>query len=159
MSEGRALRSEGNPSRPVENDEVKMSQRFTNRLDVSRWTLFFLGLALSVFTWGLQYKLSLYDPPQASSHQMPAAKLLSRDEQALATNSSLISAIKFYGIKFCVRAASTIFPLFALCFSLLWHLLYAPGSIRRQLAADPARRLRSYASLTAFFFRPPPVLA
>jgi hypothetical protein len=36
------------------------------------------GLALSVFVWGLEYKISLYEPPP---HQIPTAKLLSRNEQ------------------------------------------------------------------------------
>jgi hypothetical protein len=49
--------------------------------------LAFLGLATCVFSWGLQYKLSLYDPPQAPSHQIPSAKLLSRNEQSRATDS------------------------------------------------------------------------
>ncbi|MES2222967.1 MAG: hypothetical protein V4587_18600, partial [Acidobacteriota bacterium] len=49
-----------------------------------RWEipLLLLGLAVAVFTWGLQYKLSLYDPPQAITRNMPRAKLLSADEQA-----------------------------------------------------------------------------
>lgn len=43
--------------------------------------LVFLGLAISVFTWGLEYKLSLYEPPAAIAHQVPKAKLLSHDER------------------------------------------------------------------------------
>lgn len=41
--------------------------------------IFAFGLMLlgfCVFAWGLKYKLSLYDPPHAASHQMLAAKLL-----------------------------------------------------------------------------------
>jgi len=38
-------------------------------------------LASCVFAWGLKYKLSLYDPPQAVSHHMAAAKLLSGKER------------------------------------------------------------------------------
>lgn len=41
--------------------------------------LAFLGLC--VFAWGLKYKLSLYDPPRAISHHMPAAKLLTGNER------------------------------------------------------------------------------
>jgi hypothetical protein len=40
--------------------------------------LVFLGIC--VFAWGLRYKLSLYDPPHAISHRMPAAKLLTGKE-------------------------------------------------------------------------------
>ena len=53
-----------------------------NRPKLSRFSFVFLGLAISVFAWGLQYKLSLYDPPHCSSHEIPEAKLLSRNEQA-----------------------------------------------------------------------------
>ena len=52
----------------------------THRVSFGRLSLTFLSLALCVFAWGLQYKLSLYDPPQAASHQVPQAKLLSKNE-------------------------------------------------------------------------------
>jgi hypothetical protein len=39
-------------------------------------------LGACVFAWGLKYKLSLYDPPHALSHRMPAAKLLTGKERA-----------------------------------------------------------------------------
>lgn len=42
-----------------------------------------LGLALSLFVWGMQYKLSLYDPPESISHSIPAAKLLSGSEKTV----------------------------------------------------------------------------
>ena len=57
-------------------------------------TQVFLGLAVCVFAWGLQYKLSLYDPPRAASHQIPEAKLLSRDEQSSAAESPLVIRTK-----------------------------------------------------------------
>jgi hypothetical protein len=44
-------------------------------------SLAFLGLGICVFGWGLGYKLSLYDQSQTPSHQIPNAKLLSRDEK------------------------------------------------------------------------------
>src|ERR1700761_6298316 len=34
-------------------------------------------LGVCVFAWGLKYKLSLYDPPQSSSHHMAAASAAS----------------------------------------------------------------------------------
>lgn len=43
------------------------------------WALLPILLGVAVFAWGLQYKLSLYDPPQ-SECRMPAAKLLSKNE-------------------------------------------------------------------------------
>ncbi len=33
-------------------------------------------LGVCIFAWGLNYKLSLYDPPHAPSHRIPVAKLL-----------------------------------------------------------------------------------
>ena len=59
------------------------------RPSFSRFTFVFIGLAISVFTWGLQYKLSLYYPPHSTYHQIPEAKLLSRNEQAPATDGIL----------------------------------------------------------------------
>lgn len=41
--------------------------------------LAFLGVC--VFVWGLNYKLSLYEPPHSISHHMPAAKLLTGKER------------------------------------------------------------------------------
>src|ERR1022692_1459259 len=49
-----------------------------------------IGLAFCLFTWGLQYKLSLYDPPEAASHHVPTAKLLSKNEQSSSTESPLV---------------------------------------------------------------------
>src|ERR1035441_7618159 len=59
-------------------------------------SLAFLGLAFCVFAWGLQYKLSLYDPPQTTSHQIPKAKLLSREEQSSTAESPLVIRTKTY---------------------------------------------------------------
>ncbi|HEY0784284.1 MAG TPA: hypothetical protein VGD62_00335 [Acidobacteriaceae bacterium] len=38
-------------------------------------------LGLAVFGWGLHYKLSLYQPPTASSARQPAARLLSEQQR------------------------------------------------------------------------------
>lgn len=43
-----------------------------------------IGLALlgvCVFVWGLDYKLSLYEPPHSMAHHMPEAKLLTGKER------------------------------------------------------------------------------
>jgi hypothetical protein len=58
-----------------------MTSASTKRRFASWFVFTFLGLAMAVFAWGLAYKLSLYDPPQAVSRQMPQAKLLSREQQ------------------------------------------------------------------------------
>jgi hypothetical protein len=80
--------------------------------------LILLGLGLSVFGWGLQYKLSLYDPPQASSHQMPQAKLLSQDEQATAAHTSLTAKIP---VKFCWAVLSCAFSHWPSIVRVHWH--------------------------------------
>ena len=65
-----------------------------SRLIKAVGTQAFLGLAICVFAWGLQYKLSLYNPPQAASHQIPTAKLLSRDEQSSTAKLPLVIRTK-----------------------------------------------------------------
>jgi len=57
-------------------------------------TLACVALAFCLFAWGLQYKLSLYDPPQAASHHVPKAKLLSKNEQSSSTGSPLVVRTK-----------------------------------------------------------------
>ena len=65
-------------------------------------------LGAAVFVWGLSYKLSLYDPPQASSHQMPAAKLLSNRERP----KTAVSAFQEPSATFPVLIASALLALF-----------------------------------------------
>ena len=69
-----------------------------NRPKLSRFSFVFLGLAISVFAWGLQYKLSLYDPPHCSSHEIPEAKLLSRNEQATVAEGFFVSSTKAWPV-------------------------------------------------------------
>jgi len=45
-----------------------------------RLSILFFTLGVSVFFWGLGYKLSLYETHAASIHRIPQAKLLSREE-------------------------------------------------------------------------------
>ena len=78
-------------------------------------TLVLLGLAFCVFMWGLQYKLSLYDAPHSISHQMPAAKLLSRDEQATVAESLLLKSSRAsdaIGRNFLLHVATCVLPAF-----------------------------------------------
>ncbi len=112
----------------------------------------FFCLAVSVFTWGLQYKLSLYYPPHSIFHQIPEAKLLSRNEQSTPTEASLLSSAKFPGDR--TQSGLVILTLFA-CMMLL-----RPVRARHteQEFARPWLVSLS-ARLTAFFFRPPPAFA
>lgn len=114
----------------------------------------FIALAIAVFTWGLGYKLSLYDPPQAKSHEIPQAKLLSKNEQAIAVQSPLLKNTKD--------------PSTALRKVLAGVVLFFAVTLGRQMAATFHRNMpdtgtpclsRRFAALTSFFFRPPPVLS
>lgn len=137
-------------------DRTRTSQM---SLSPTKWTrlphltFVFLGLALAVCTWGLQYKLSLYDPPQAISHQMPKAKLLSQNERAIAATHPLISNAKTVS-KPMYTVLSGIFIL--LLFVYRASNVRASGQNLRKMRRP--RHPRALASLSLFFFRPPPVL-
>jgi hypothetical protein len=115
-------------------------------------TLALLGLAICVFTWGLQYKLSLYDPSQVSSHRIPIAKLLSRDERSGPEEGSPA-----------VRANASATALCAVSIAAFFLLLLLPGlpklqaSGEREERASRSWRLRR-AFLNKLFVRAPPVL-
>ncbi|HVW77751.1 MAG TPA: hypothetical protein VHB45_09065 [Alloacidobacterium sp.] len=116
--------------------------------------LVLFGLAVAVFAWGLQYKLSLYDPPQAISHSMPEAKLLTKEEQVTRTESPLLddsgAALKNIHI-----VLSSIF----LLISLALNLLGAASDRTLVHFHQMPLRVRLFACMDAFFFRPPPALA
>lgn len=130
-----------------------MSPSHKIRPNLSRFSFAFLGLAIAVFAWGLQYKLSLYDPPHSISHQIPEAKLLSRNEQAPLVERLFTSSTDMW------PAIAQILP-----FTLLAFVLAAFQSrgtqIFRHVGGEAKRpwRISSRPALTAFFFRPPPSL-
>ena len=115
--------------------------------------LAFLGLAVCVFTWGLQYKLSLYDPPQAASRQIPHAKLLSRNEQSGTSESPLV-----------VRTKTTTRVSYTVPTAIFFVLLLALGILNPQASGQREQRAnRSWhlrrGLFDIFFVRPPPILA
>ena len=124
-----------------------------NRPNLSRFTFVFLGLAISVFAWGLQYKLSLYDPPHCTSHEIPEQKLLSRNEQATVVEGLLVSGTNAW------PAIAHILPFSLLAFVLL-GLTPLVTQILRHLGGEAKRpwRVSCRPGLNAFFFRPPPSL-
>lgn len=125
-----------------------------NRLLKRMGSLAFLGLGLCVFAWGLQYKLSLYDPPQAASHLLPKAKLLSGEEQSSTAQRPLLAQARV--------SAKAILATFAAVFFLplpIYGLFGAPASGRRQRQASRSRSTRLRALLNSLFSRPPPLLA
>jgi hypothetical protein len=130
---------------------------------VNRWSksrqfglfgsLAFLGLAFCIFAWGLQYKLSLYDPPQTASHQIPKAKLLSRDEQSSTAESPLVIRTKT-STSVIYTAPTVVFLILFLAIS----LLNPPASRRVEKRASRLLHLHR-AVLNTLFVRPPPALA
>jgi hypothetical protein len=124
----------------------------TDRRALSWCTFAFPWLALCVFAWGVQYKLSLYDPPQSASHQMPQAKLLSRQQQtAPDENPLLISSKATNRATYIVLAG-----LFSFCW-LATRLLNTGALGRRQLKENRPWRLTHQVGVNALF-RPPPAL-
>lgn len=108
-------------------------------------------LGVSVFAWGLGYKLSLYDPPQSAAHPVPVAKLLSKDEQpALAAPSTEL-------LREALRAGTHSAPfagVLALRAAVLLGRLPSAHYQRRDRAHFPLRG----ADHPAFFIRPPPAV-
>ena len=122
---------------------------------LSRLTFVFVGLVISVFTWGLQYKLSLYNPVLSASHQIPEAKLLSKNERVLAPDSPLItSATAPRGLRDVWFFAAS----FLLWIPVLFLVLESRASAREEERERPwLVCLR--ATLSALFLRPPPIAA
>jgi len=114
--------------------------------------LAFIGLAFCIFMWGLQYKLSQYDPAGAASHRIPMAKLLSRNELSSSSVSPTVirtrtSTRVFYA------APGAVFLLLFILVSVSNELL--PG--QREQRASQLWHIRR-AHLRTSFVRPPPVL-
>lgn len=112
-----------------------------------------LGLAMCVFAWGLQYKLSLYEPPQAASHRIPQAKLISRDEQSGVAEGPLVLRTRTSTrVSYTVPTAVFFFLLLAL------SILNPQASGQTKQRASHSWRLRP-GLFNIFFVRPPPIHA
>ena len=113
------------------------------------FSLAFVLLAFSIFSWGLGYKLSLYHPSPSAIHSAPTAKLMSGDEQN--TSDHAILSFDFSGLPPVEGELAMLFmlPFAAFCLTGLtvkqWELDTAGTSLFRRRAA-----------LHSFFFRPPP---
>jgi hypothetical protein len=110
----------------------------------------YTALAICVFTWGLQYKLSLYDPPQATSHQVPQAKLLSKNEQT--GTAQIHSTI----LKKTIASAGFSGPATPFFIVAMAPILFEKASEYRKQPADSVRGRQSGLS-DIFFVRPPPL--
>jgi len=126
-----------------------------NRVGSLRLVLGLAGLAISVFLWGLGYKLSLYEPAQGNFHQIPRAKLFSEDERpeiAAVSADPSRPAEAIHGTRGIFESALLLF-LFAIA-ALAQH----NTELRIRENRRPRRQLRP-SSLSAFLVRPPPFLA
>lgn len=133
-------------------EQVTVNPWRNSRLFQRCGSLAFLGLAVFVFTWGLQYKLSLYDPPKSVSHQIPQAKLISEDEQTETTQSPLVVQTKsFPRISYAVTAA----VFFILYFPLCVQSSQSAGRVEVN-ASDFSYLYRGL--FGSFLVRPPPTL-
>jgi len=115
------------------------------------WALALPLLGVCVFFWGLGYKMSLYDPPQSPSHQMPEAKLLSKNEQPEKTGAAENANTKESRTAPAISFAALLF----LAFWLSGRRFESAGPV---FAASEHRK-PSDALLRIHFVRPPPVLA
>jgi len=114
-------------------------------------TLACVALAFCLFAWGLQYKLSLYDPLKAASHHVPTAKLLSKNEQSNSTEIPLV-----------VRTRTSTRVIYTVPTAVFFILLPVPSvsnpptpGQREQRASQSWLPRRPH--LRAHFVRPPPV--
>lgn len=107
-------------------------------------------LGVCVFAWGLKYKLSLYDPPQAVSHEMPAAKLLTGREQAATPVVNLHQAAW--------PETPVILSSLALVFLVLLRAMVWPPSSEWAPGFRGARRAPEFAAIIVRFNLPPPAV-
>jgi hypothetical protein len=129
-----------------------VNQRPTTRSKLPYYSFAFLGLAVLIFTWGLQYKLSLYAAPNSAVRHMIHAKLLANDEQPTVPDHALIGVPSDSGhVSAAFVPGALLVPLLA--FSLL---LAASEQSQEVRASERPWHTASQAGFSAFFFRPPP---
>jgi hypothetical protein len=107
-------------------------------------------LGTCVFFWGFGYKLSLYETQGPTLHNIPEAKLLSKNEDPNATDSlrlCLASAVAAQSALIAISAAVIVF----------WSNSVNPpvSSFTARTPEPPSPRTRFI--LGAFSFRPPPI--
>jgi hypothetical protein len=119
-----------------------------NLKNTRKWNFFVLSvlaLGMAVFTWGLKYKLSLYDAANSPSH-VPVAKLLSNRERP----ADVVAQIE--------RAATPSPVLVCVAITFFASLVLDQKRKSRwilQRARNPQRQIRPQA-FGRLFFRPPP---
>ncbi|HZY63906.1 MAG TPA: hypothetical protein VFE38_15410 [Edaphobacter sp.] len=101
-------------------------------------------LAFAVFSWGVRYKLSLYNP---DAH-MSAAKLLSQRERPATVEAAKLAADPL--------PAPQPMPFFTLALGLLFSALTVLKPEFAHCEWNDRSDFRQRASYSFFFFRPPP---
>jgi hypothetical protein len=126
---------------------------FTNsvRPSLCKFNFLVIGLAISVFVWGLQYKLSLYFPAHSVYHQVPEAKLISKREQPTHREGFLVASTKPPRH----TAHGRFYPLTIFVGVLALPAIARPRQIKQERKKPWCGALS--AKLNAFFFRPPPI--
>lgn len=113
-----------------------------------------LGLAVLVFAWGLQYKISLDEGPHAFARHMVEAKLLSGDDLGVASKD--VAAILPTDLDKLPPAAPLALIFLSFLAASLWDASPRLAHLKRA-RVSPWRKLE-YATSVANFFRPPPAL-
>jgi hypothetical protein len=127
-----------------------MRSNFSNRLYFSLTLIGIFVLAIAVFGWGLQYKLSLYSKSGNPSRSVAQAKLLSQKERSAA--STRLDPVDDADLDRQVLASDP--PLFAAAI-----LLSTFVTVFLWFRVDAVRGHASHQRLAAsdfFAFRPPP---
>ena len=122
-----------------------MDKNATGRL---QWMTVVL-VVFAVFSWGVQYKLSLYNWPARSTAAAPQAKLLSQKERPVAVPVGLVGNAP--------DRLKAISPY--VCALVGWIAALAlPGTLRRSIFTAKSEFVSKNSSqhLSYFFFRPPP---
>jgi hypothetical protein len=105
-------------------------------------------LALSVFAWGLQYKLSLYEPPHSLAREVPTAKLLSKNEQPQIASLAVIASPQRS-----LQSVRARVQQLALCLPVIFEPALRSAQWRHETHFPRRRR---YLFDKALFVRPPP---
>jgi hypothetical protein len=128
-----------------------MRINITNRCTYTIRAVGILIVALAVFGWGMQYKMSLYDSPSNHSGAIPHAKLLSQKERPAASTEAGSIRLKSQ------RQPSSIFhPRVVLAAIETGSPLAGQRWMRTWPSVWNARQ-RRIAATSFFSFRPPPV--
>lgn len=130
-----------------------MILRRAQRRPVKCLSFIWVLLAVAVFAWGLQYKLSLYPGEMAVPHRVPMAKLLTNDKQQGTAQAAMGQCLPDAGPQWTM--ALWLMPSLALTLAALLLMAFrrcSSSTLWLRIAFPPALR-----ELTFLFFRPPPV--